>query len=69
MVKKKYHAIKVSDLIDDTKMDFKTWEVIYIEAYNYHEAKQELKKMHLFEDYHLISGSILRHRDIVKSNK
>lgn len=66
MSKQKYYAIKVLDLLDSTQNDFKTWEVIYIEAFNYHEAKNILKKMNLFDDYHLIPNSVLRHRDIVK---
>jgi hypothetical protein len=69
MSKKTYFAIKVEDIGDDKKEDFLKWEIIKIEAYNYHEAKTELKNTHPFVDYHLVPKHTLSVRDIVKKSK
>lgn len=66
---KTYFGIKVNDIQDSGLRDFKTWEIIHIKAYNYHEAKDDLKRMHPFEDYFVIPKTLLEHRDIVKTSK
>lgn len=65
MHQKNYIAIKKENLNDKTEIDFKIWEIVYIKAFNYHEARYKLRSMKLKHDYHLIPGNVLRYRDIV----
>ena len=66
---KNYFGIKRDDIQNNKQRDYKSWEIIHIEAYNYHEAKIKLKNMELHHDYYLIPRTVLEHRDMTKANK
>lgn len=69
MTQKTYLAFRVSDINDEKEIDFKKWEVIFIKAYNYQEAKNKLKDQQPFEDMYLIPRKVLKCRDIIKKSK
>ena len=69
MLLKAYFAIKVNDINNKKLTDFNKWEVIYIKAHNYHEAKDDLKKMYPFEDLYIIPKQTLQYREIIKASK
>lgn len=69
MLQKTYFAIKVDDIKNKQGKSFIRWEVIIIKAYNYHEARDNLKKQQPFEDFFIIPKTVLQYRDIVKKSK
>lgn len=66
---KGYFGIKKTDINNTMKTDMKNWEIIYIEANNYHEACNKLKQRPLYEDYFLIPRTVLEYREEINANK